>query len=88
MVTTSSAMTSGDCLVVERPDGLFEVYKVWANGARQPIRDPLADRDTACQVARTLLSPDGQMVYFKEAGQPDSAIRPHRQEEQLRVVFA
>src|SRR5215470_16441570 len=39
MTTTSSTMTSGDCLVVERADGKFDVYKVWAEGARQCVRD-------------------------------------------------
>lgn len=77
MDNTSSLMASGDCLVVERQDGLFEVYKVWANGARQPVTDGISDRQAALQVARTKLVPDGDAVFFKEAGQPDSAIRPH-----------
>jgi hypothetical protein len=82
-------MTSGDCLVVGRPDGLFEVYKVWAGGARQPVSDSIADRRTALQVASTKLAPDGERVYFKEAGEPDSAIRLHSaHEEQLLIAYA
>jgi len=77
MATTSFTMTSGDCLVVEQTDGSFEVYKVWAESARQALKDSIADRRTAWRVARTLLAPDGENVYFKEAGEPDSAIRPH-----------
>ena len=89
MTPTSSAITSGDCLVVQRSDGLFDVYKVWAEGARQRVRDAIADRSTACQVARTLLIPDGETVYFKRAEEPDSAIRPHRAiEDQLHLVYA
>jgi hypothetical protein len=88
-MTTTSSMTSGDCLVVERNDGLFEVYKVWANGALQPISDSVTDRRTAWQVARTKLSPDGEAIYFKEAGEPDSAIRPHPAlDDQLQLVYA
>ena len=86
-LSTPSEMTSGDCLVVERTDGLFEVYKVWAEGARQ-LRDTISDRHRACQIARILLAPDGEAVYFKAAGEPDSAIRPHAEEEQLRMVYA
>jgi hypothetical protein len=85
--TTSSTMTSGDCLVVERADGVFEVYKVWTEGARQ-LRDTIADRERACQIARILLSPDGETVYFKAAGEPDSAIRPHIEEQELPMVYA
>jgi hypothetical protein len=77
MDSTLGTMTSGDCLVVERHDGLFEVYKVWANGARQPVSHGISGRRAAWQVARTKLAPDGDTVYFKEAGQPDSEIRPH-----------
>jgi len=89
MAHTSSAMTSGDCLVVKRTDGLFEVYKVWAGGARQPVSDSIADRKTAWQLAKTLLAPDGEAVYFKEANEPDSAIRPHpAQEDPSRLAYA
>jgi hypothetical protein len=89
MSNTSSAMTSGDCLVVKRSDGLFEVYKVWAGGARQPVSDSISDRRAAWQLASSLLTPDGETVYFKEAGEPDSAIRPHPvPEEQLRMAYA
>jgi hypothetical protein len=87
MATTSPTMTSGDCLVVERADGVFEVYKVWKEGARQ-LRDTIADRERACQIARILLSPDGETVYFKAAGEPDSAIRPHIEEQELPMVYA
>jgi hypothetical protein len=80
-------MTSGDCLVVERTDGLFEVYKVWAEGARQ-LRDTIGDLQRACQIARILLRPDGETVYFKAAGEPDSAIRPQLEEQQLHMVYA
>jgi hypothetical protein len=88
MTPTSSGITSGDCLIVERADGLFDVYKVWAEGARQHVRDAIADRSTACHVARTLLIPDGETVYFKRADEPDSAIRPQRTiEDQLHLVY-
>jgi hypothetical protein len=87
MATTSSTITSGDCLVVERTDGLFEVYKVWADGARQ-LRETIADRQRACQIARILLTPDGETVYFKAAKEPDSAIRPELEEQQLLMVYA
>ena len=80
-------MTSGDCLVVERADGVFEVYKVCADGNRQ-LKDTIADRERACQIARILLSPDGETVYFKAAGEPDSAIRPHIEEQELPMVYA
>src|SRR5262245_47092621 len=86
MTTTSSAMTSGDCLVVERTDGLYEIYKVWANGARQPVKDSVIDRQTAWQVARTMLAPDGEAVYFKRAEEPDSAIRLHPAPEEKREL--
>jgi hypothetical protein len=88
MATTTSAITSGDCLVVERADGRFDVYKVWAEGARQCVRHGIADRSSASQIAHTLLTPDGETVYFKEASEPDSAIRPHVEDRQLRIVYA
>jgi hypothetical protein len=80
-------MTSGDCLVVERADGVFEVYKVCADGNRQ-LKDTIADRERACQIARILLSPGGETVYLKAAGEPDSAIRPHIEEQELPMVYA
>jgi hypothetical protein len=82
MATTSSAMTSGDCLVVQRTDGLFAVYKVWANGARQPVRNHIPNCRDAWHIARRLLAPDREDVYFKEAEEPDSAIRPHPNREE------
>ena len=81
-------MTSGDCLVVERADGKFEIYKVWAEGARQCVRHGISDRSTAAHIAQKLLVPDGEMVYFKKASEPDSAIRPQVEDEQLRMVYA
>jgi hypothetical protein len=84
---TTGTMTSGDCLVVERADGLFEVYKVLKEGARH-LRDTVTDRERACQIARVLLSPDGETVYFKVAGEPDSAIRPHIEDQGLPMVYA
>ncbi len=88
MATTTSAITSGDCLVVERADGKFDVYKVWAEGARQCVRHGIADRSSAGRIAHTLLTPDGEMVYFKHASEPDSAIRPHAENQQLHMVYA
>ena len=85
---TTGAMTSGDCLVVERTDGKFEIYKVWAEGARQCVRHGISDRSTAAHIALKLLVPDGEMVYFKRASEPDSAIRPQVEDEQLRMVYA
>jgi hypothetical protein len=82
MATTPSAMTSGDCLVVQRTDGLFAVYKVRANGARLPVKNHIPNRREAWQIARSLLAPDGEGVYFKEVGEPDSTIRPHPDREE------
>ena len=73
----SSSMTSGDCLVISRSDGRFDVFKVWAEGARQPVHGDTGDRLTAWQVAHTLLDPEGGIVYYKDEAEPDSAIRPY-----------
>jgi len=70
-------MESGACLVVERIDGLFEVYKVWADGARQAVSHGISYRRAAWEVAKSKLVPDGDAIYCKEAAQPDSEIRPH-----------
>jgi hypothetical protein len=85
---TTGTITSGDCLVVERTDGKFDVYKVWAEGARQCVRHGISDRSTATHIAQRLLVPDGEMVYFKEASEPDSEIRPQLEDQQLRMVYA
>jgi hypothetical protein len=83
-----ASMTSGDCLVVERTDGEFDIYKVWAEGARQCVRHGISDRSTAAHIANKLLVPDGENVYFKEASEPDSAIRLYTEDHQLRMVYA
>ena len=68
------------------------LYLSWSTafpGARQPVSDSISDRRAAWQLASSLLTPDGETVYFKEAGEPDSAIRPHPvPEEQLRMAYA
>jgi hypothetical protein len=76
MANLSSSMTSGDCLVIARNDGGFDVYKLWAHGARQRVNVDTTERRTALQVALKQLTPDGTAVYFKEEAEPDSAIRP------------
>jgi hypothetical protein len=63
-------MTSGDYLVVQRADGLFAVYKVWANGARQPVKNHL-DRRGVWHIVRRLQS---EGVSFKEAVELESAV--------------
>ena len=73
-----SEMTSGDCLVIARSDGRFDVFKLWAEGARQPIDVDLTDEQSAWQVARARLVPDGGAVYYKDEREPDSSIRPFR----------
>jgi hypothetical protein len=77
----SSCIASGDCLIVARSDGRYEVFKVWAKGARQPVHGDTADRLTAWQVAQTLLDPEGGAVYYKHEAEPDSAIRPYPSHE-------
>jgi hypothetical protein len=70
-------MTSGDCLVIARNDGGFEVFKLWADCARQRVANDIADSQTALRIARAKLEPDGGAVYFKEEAEPDTAIRPY-----------
>jgi hypothetical protein len=77
MANLSSSMTSGDCLVVARNDGGFDVFKLWAEGARQRVDVDIADSQTALRIARARLEPDGGAVYFKEEAEPDAAIRPY-----------
>jgi hypothetical protein len=72
----STPMTSGDCLVIARNDGGYDVFKLWAEGARQRVNVDTTERQKALQVARKQLEPDGNAVYFKEEAEPDSAIRP------------
>ena len=74
-------MTSGDCLVIARHDGRFEVFKLWAEGARQRIDLEIEDRQTAWQMASARLEPDGSAVYYKEEREPDSEIRPYPSQE-------
>jgi hypothetical protein len=76
MANLSSSMTSGDCLVIARNDGGFDVFKLWAHCARQRVNVDTTERQMALQVARQQLAPDGNAVYFKEEAEPDSAIRP------------
>jgi hypothetical protein len=75
-------MTIGDCLVVQRTDGLFAVYKLRADGARQPVKNHIPDSREAWKIARRLRADDGEGVYFQEAGEPDTAIRPHPNREE------
>lgn len=71
-------MTSGDCLVTERPDGRYDVFKVATNGRTQPIRRDITDGMMAWLIAQTRLGPHGHEVFFKHATEPDSAIRRYR----------
>ena len=80
-------MTSGDCLVIARHDGLFDVFKLWAEGSRQRVDLEIVDRHAALRIARTRLEPDGSAVYFKEEAEPDSAIRPCSPHT-LRITYA
>jgi hypothetical protein len=71
-------MTSGDCLVTERADGRYDVFKVATNGTPQPIRRDITDGLMAWLIAHTKLAPTGREVYFKHQAEPDSAIRLYR----------
>jgi hypothetical protein len=86
MVDLSRAMTNGDCLVIARHDGRFEVFKLWAEGARQRIDMEIEDTQTAWQVAHTRLEPDGSAVYYKEETEPDSEIRLYPSQA-LRMTY-
>ncbi len=77
MANHSTSITSGDCLVIARNDGGFDVFKLWAEGARQRVDVDITDSQTALQVARARLDPDGGAIYFKEEAEPDAAIRPY-----------
>jgi hypothetical protein len=39
-------MTSGDCLVIERDDGRFDVFKIATNGAHLPVHRNISDSHT------------------------------------------
>ncbi len=69
-------MSSGDCLVIARADGRFDVFKLWAEGARQRLDQDITDGQSAWRMAQARLSPDGVAVYYKDEREPDSAIRP------------
>jgi hypothetical protein len=71
-------MSSGDCLVTERLDGRFDVFKLSISGVPQPIRRDISDPRMAWLVAQTKLFPNGHDVYYKRQGEPDTAVRVYR----------
>ncbi len=71
-------MTIGDCLVTERRDGRFDVFKLSIGGVPQPIRRDISDPCLAWLLAQTKLFPNGHEVYYKHQDDPDSAVRPYR----------
>jgi hypothetical protein len=70
-------MRRGDCLVIEKRNGRFDVFKLPARGEREAIRQDIYDGSTAWLIASAKLKPDGHEVYFKHEAEPDSAIRPY-----------
>ncbi len=68
-------MTAGDCLLVERADGYFDLFKVLPNGTRCAIYRGIVDAHIARRLAMAKLEPHGRAVYFKDESEPDSKIR-------------
>jgi hypothetical protein len=68
-------MTSGDCLLIERADGSFDLFKLVLNGTRQPVHRNISDHAVARRLAEAKLAPHGRDVYYKDESEPDSAIR-------------
>ena len=71
-------MGVGDCLVTERSDGRFDVFKLSVSGVPQPIRRDIGDPLMAWLLAQTKLFPNGHDVYYKRQEDPDSAVRVYR----------
>jgi hypothetical protein len=68
-------MTRGDCLVIERADGCFDLFKLLPNGTRHPVYRSIADHHVARRLAVAKLGPQGRAVYYKDESEPDAAIR-------------
>ncbi len=68
-------MTGGDCLVIERADGRFDLFKLTPSGARHPIYRDISDQHVARRLAIAKVGPHGRDVFFKDESEPDSAIR-------------
>jgi hypothetical protein len=68
-------MTNGDCLLIERVDGSFDLFKVLPNGTRHPVYRNISDHRLARRLADARLGPHGRDVYYKDESDPDSAIR-------------
>jgi hypothetical protein len=71
-------MTSGDCLVIERDDGRFDVFEIATNGAHLPVHRNISDSHTAWKIANAKLEPNGRDVYYKHESEPTSAVRLYR----------
>jgi len=68
-------MVVGDCLVIERSDGSFDLFTIEADGARRPVYQNIADHHVAMRLAMAKLGPHGGEVHYKDESEPDSAIR-------------
>ncbi len=69
-------MKAGDCLLVEKTNRRFDVFKIVADGARELIHQDAPNIYRAARIARENLAPDGCEIFYKHDAEPDSAIRP------------
>jgi hypothetical protein len=70
-------MKIGDCLVIEKRNGRFDVFKLPPKGERESIRQDIYDGSTAWLIASAKTEAKSHKVYFKHEAEPDSAIRPY-----------
>lgn len=75
METASVAMSGGDCLLIERANGNFDLFELSPNGTRHPVYRNISDPHVAKRLAMAKLGPKGGDVYYKDESEPDSAIR-------------
>jgi len=67
-------MSAGDCLLIERANGGFDLFTLADNGTRHPVFRDISDSEVATRLAIAKLGPHGG-VYYKDESEPDSAIR-------------
>jgi hypothetical protein len=78
-------MKSGDCLVIEKRNCRFDVFRLVTRDEREPIRQDIYDGGTAWLIASAQAESEGHTVYFKHEAEPDSAIRPYRSHDPAGV---
>lgn len=68
-------MTNGDCLIVAKANGRFDVFMILVDGSRESVRENISDIHSARKIARITIDHGDHDVFHIRQHEPDSPIK-------------